>query len=117
MNGAEDTQCEKYFTPPEKHIFKEEIINKAHQIIEKNLVADGDKHFLSFDGLDELFSLLDEALKELVEGKREEIAKIIYYFDNRGLAYDIPKWESMPDHLQKPYWDKAGQIIKLILEE
>ena len=86
------------------------------EMVYKDALIHGYKH--GWDDLMEAQRNADEkALKELVEGEYEAIAKIIYYFDNRGLAYDIPKWESMPDHLQKPYWDKAGQIIKLILEE
>ena len=108
MNGAEDTQCEKYFTPPEKHIFKEEIINKAHQIIEKNLVADGDKHFLSFDGLDELFSCLDDALQERLD--REKIAETLYG-EHRGT------WDIAEEATRARFLLQADQVIKRILEE
>ena len=112
MNGAEDTQCEKYFTPPEKHIFKEEIINKAHQIIEKNLVADGDKHFLSFDGLDELFTHLDDALNERLDGKLGEIVEII---EDSSFYHSESEMYLYQTKVRTPK-DKAEEIIKLIRE-
>lgn len=48
---------------------------------------------------------------------KPSIAESIYYFDNRGLAYTIPPWETFPAHLQKIYLNKAGRLIKLITGE